>query len=150
MIGTSVIFLGPLIYKSNKQFIDEQIQRAANLANQQAEQTKKIVSEQSARAIDTTKHVVSDYSSKAQELIGTANAKVRSASPTTTKKENAKATLNNNTHPVTTKDSFPSAPRNDFTSTAPTTSFPVAPQNDFSAPPVSETASFLRKDPQPL
>jgi hypothetical protein len=155
LIGTSVIFLGPLIYKSNKQLIDEQIQRAANLANQQAAQTKKIVSEQSARALDSTKQVVGDYSSKAQELVGTATAKVRSASPTTTKKENAQNVLNNNTNPVTTKDTsftplnkdFPIAPRGEPLGSAPTTSFPVAPSNEFGGPAVGETASSLRRDP---
>lgn len=189
LIGTSVIFLGPLVYKSNKQLIDEQLQRAANLANQQAEQTKKIASEQAARAIDTTKQVVGDYSSKAQELIGTANAKVRSVSPTSLKNDavntaqNASNTVKNATNNAanTLKDTtnnnnnssiknnltqkhtsggvshsnagpdYPVVPRDDFVTDVPSSNtFPVAPQNDFSARPVGETASFLRKDPQPL
>ena len=154
LIGTSTVFLAPLIYKTNKELIDEQIHRAASLANQQAAQTKKIVSEQSARAIDSTKQVVGDYSTKAQELVGTATAKVRSASPTTTKKENAQDVLKHNTNPVTTKDTsstplnkdFPIAPRGEPLG-APTTSFPVAPSNEFGAPSVGQTAGSLRKDP---
>jgi len=145
LIGTSVTFLGPLIYKTNKELIDAQIERAASLANQQAAQTKRIVSEQSARAYDSTKAAVGDYSSKAQELVGTATAKVRSASPTTVKKENAQNTLKHNTNPVTTKDTssttlnkdFPSAPKNDFVGAPPTTSFPVAPSSDLKKDPIA-------------
>lgn len=136
LIGVSFLFLGPLIYKSNKELIDEQLNKAATIAGQQSEQMRKLASEQAARASSTTKQYVGDYSAKAQELIG--NARGRSSSPTITK-----------TEPFSSKnDSFPTkkeSPLNSYKNE----DFPAAPVEDFKIPSVGQTAGSLRDD-EPL
>jgi len=122
LIGTSVTFLTPLIYKTNKELIDSQIAHASSIVNQQTEQVKQLASHHAARAADTTKQYASDYSAKAQEMIG--NARGRSVSPNTVKKENVPAYKSED--------------------------FPVAPKEDFKAPPVGATANSLRGEDEPL
>jgi hypothetical protein len=121
LISTSVLFLGPLIYKTNQELIDHHLTNASNIVNQQTEQVKQLASHHASRATDATKQYVGDYSAKAQEYIGSARA--RSASPTTVKKENV-----------------PSYKSEDF---------PVAPKEEFKAPPVGATASSLKEE-EPL
>lgn len=82
LIATSVLFLAPLIYKTNQEAIDHYVAEAAQIVNKQTEQVKTIASENMARATSTTKQYVGDYSHKAQELISNAR---RSSSPVDTK-----------------------------------------------------------------
>ena len=121
LISTSVLFLGPLIYKTNQELIDHHLTNASNIVNQQTEQVKQLASHHASRATDATKQYVGDYSAKAQEYIGSARA--RSVSPTTVKKENV-----------------PSYKSEDF---------PAAPKEEFKAPPIGATASSLREE-EPL
>jgi len=127
LIGSSVVFLSPLIYKTNKELIDNQIAHASSIVNQQTEQVKQLASHHAARAADTTKQYASDYSAKAQEMIG--NARGRSVSPTAVKKENV---------PATTTSAYKAE------------DFPVAPKEEFKAPPVGAQANVLRGEDEPL
>jgi hypothetical protein len=102
LISTSAIFLGPLVYKTNKELIDHHLANISEVVNQQTEQVKQIASHHAARATDVTKQYVGDYSAKAQELIGT---RTRSVSPNTVKKESA---------PKYKSSDFPAAPKEDF------------------------------------
>ncbi|KFY18081.1 hypothetical protein V491_04865, partial [Pseudogymnoascus sp. VKM F-3775] len=77
LIGTSVLFLGPLIYKTNKALIDGQIEQLSEIVNAQTTQVRQIASQHASNAAATTKMYVGDYSAKAQEIIGRA----RSSSP---------------------------------------------------------------------
>jgi len=122
LISTSVLFLTPLIYKTNKELIDHHLTNASNVVNQQTEQVKQLASHHAARAADSTKAYAADYSAKAQELIG--NARGRSASPATVKKESAPAYKSED--------------------------FPAAPKEDFKAPPVGSTANALGGENEPL
>lgn len=120
LISTSALFLGPLVYKTNKELIDHNLTNISEVVNKQTEQVKQIASHHAARATDVTKQYVGDYSTKAQELIG---ARARSVSPNTAK-----------------KDSAPKYKSSDF---------PAAPKEDFKAPPVGAAAETLKKD-EPL
>ncbi|RFU27033.1 hypothetical protein B7463_g9293, partial [Scytalidium lignicola] len=77
LIGSSVLFLAPLIYKSNKEVIDLYLRQATDAVNEQAEHVKQAAAHHAAQATDATKHMVSEYSAKAQEMI----SRGRSVSP---------------------------------------------------------------------
>ena len=126
LIATSVIFLGPLIYKLNKDLIHHHLNNAATIANQQSEQVKTLASQHAARATETTKQYVGDYSAKAQELIG--NARGRSVSPTATTKP-VKAP-----EPLLKKENMRDLPASAYRSE----DFPAAPKQDFTSPVVAE------------
>lgn len=79
LIGTTVIYLTPLIYINNKEIIDEQIENITHLINSQATQVKEIAGHHAGRATSTVKAYAGDYSAKAQNYIG--NARGRSTSP---------------------------------------------------------------------
>ena len=79
LIATSVVYLTPLIYKSNKEFIDHHLENASNIANSQARQVKDLTAHHAGRYSETVKQYAGDYTSKAQNYIG--NARGRSTSP---------------------------------------------------------------------
>ncbi|KAH8593028.1 Reticulon-domain-containing protein [Bisporella sp. PMI_857] len=103
LLSTSLVFLTPLIYKTNKEVIDAQIANVSSIVNQQTEQVKQLASHHAARATETTKAYASDYSAKAQEIIG--NARGRSSSPSVEKKK-----------PAYKSEDFPAAPKEGFKS----------------------------------
>ncbi|MCJ1312380.1 hypothetical protein MMC25_006054 [Agyrium rufum] len=72
LIATSVLYLTPLIYKTNKDLIDHHVSNATNVVNAQATQVKDLAGHHTARATSTISTYAGDYSAKAQEYIGTA------------------------------------------------------------------------------
>lgn len=79
LIGVSCIYLGPLIYMTNQELIDEHLSKASDVVNSQANQVKDLAGHHTARASETVKAYAGDYSAKAQSYIG--NARGRSTSP---------------------------------------------------------------------
>jgi hypothetical protein len=149
LIATSVLFLSPLIYKTNQELIDQQIEKISKIANQQANQVRSVASQHAARATETTKAYVGDYSAKAQEMIG--SVRQRSVSPVTTKatpKSETKPTTESTTPaaPAYSSSDFPEAPKEEFKKT------PIA--EEFGAtdavPSVASTANALKVDEEPL
>jgi hypothetical protein len=106
LISTSILFLVPLIYKSNQELIDHHVANVSELVNQQTAQVKQLASEHAARATDATKQYASDYSAKAQELIGRSTSPSASAKPIKTEPVSSPAYKN---------EDFPAAPKEDFT-----------------------------------
>jgi len=130
LIATSLLFLGPLVYKTNQELIDHHLHNASSVINQQTEQVKTIAGQHASRATESTKAFVGDYSAKAQEMIGSARG--RSASPTITKSE-----------PVVKKEYNLSSYQPE--------DFPAAPVKDFkSAPPIGSQVNALRSEHEPL
>jgi len=126
LISTTILFLTPLIYKTNKEVIDAQITHISNIVNQQTEQVKQLASHHAARAAETTKSYASDYSSKAQEMIG--NARGRSSSPATEKKP----------LPTTLKENNSTYKHEDF---------PVAPKQEFKTSPLGSSNDAFKASP---
>ena len=91
LITISCVFLGPLIYMSNQEFIDEHLRNASDVVNSQANQVKDLAGHHTARAQSTVKAYAGDYSAKAQEYIGSARG--RSNSPEVSN-SSAKSTAN--------------------------------------------------------
>ena len=121
LISTSVLFLSPLVYKTNKELIDHHLANAQKAVSEQTEQVKQLASHHAAHAAESTKSLVGDYSSKAQELIG--NARGRSVSPTASAKPvKTEAQVKKENVPTSYKsEDFPAAPKEDFKTTVPET-----------------------------
>jgi hypothetical protein len=81
LIFDTFLFLGPLIYLKNKEFIDAHLNHAKDLASAQAIQVRDLAAQHTGRAFESTKAYASEYTNKAQGLVGQAKAK---ASGTTT------------------------------------------------------------------
>jgi hypothetical protein len=140
LIGTSVMFLAPLIYISNKEIIDHHIRHTTDVVNQQTEQVKQLASHHASVAANTTKKYASDYTAKAQEMVGVKPS--RSSSPEVT-------TKSVKTEPVDSSFSSVNSPAPAYKPA----DFPVAPKEEFktTAPPsVDTTASTLQDEEVPV
>jgi hypothetical protein len=139
LIGTSVLFLGPLVYISNKEIIDHHIRHTTDIVSKQTEQVKQLASHHASVAANTTKQYASDYTAKAQEMVGVKPS--RSSSPEVTTKpiktEPVDSSFNatNSAAPAYEPTDFPAAPKNEFKTTT--------------APSVDTTASTLRGEEVP-
>lgn len=101
LIGTTVLFMVPLVYTTNQELIDHHIQHASEIVNAQTSQLKDVAGKHTAHATEITKQFMGDYTAKAQQML-----RGRSASPETSAK------------PAPTKEykdtDFPAAPKEDL------------------------------------
>jgi hypothetical protein len=81
VIAVTTTYLSPLIYISNREIIDEQIVNVQDIINSQTNQLRDLAGERTSQATGLMKQYVGEYSSKAQEIIGSR----RSTSPEATK-----------------------------------------------------------------
>lgn len=145
LIGTSVLFLGPLVYKTNKALIDGQIEQLSEIVNAQTTQVRQIASQHASNAAATTKMYVGDYSAKAQEIIGRA----RSSSPADRKVSNPAVTTGVTSSKAPSTSSAASTTKakvvpetESFSSKVPASeSFPKVPESDFSPSTTTTAAS---------
>ena len=70
LISTTVIYLAPLIYIKNKDFIDGHLNNAHEIIGQQAGQVRDLAAHHSNRAMSTTSNMTKQYVGKAQEMMG--------------------------------------------------------------------------------
>ncbi|KAJ4416956.1 hypothetical protein N0V85_002040 [Neurospora sp. IMI 360204] len=70
LIGTTLAFLGPLVYKTNKEVIDAQLHRASEIIGAQTAQLKTVAQQNTEKATQLTKQYVGEYTAKAQTLVG--------------------------------------------------------------------------------
>ncbi|KAI9716289.1 MAG: hypothetical protein M1828_000385 [Chrysothrix sp. TS-e1954] len=99
LIGTCVIYLGPLIYLQNRETIDDILDHGNKVITSQASQIRDLTAQHTARATDSVKSYAGEYSSKASEYMGG-----RKPGNTPLKSE----TLASNADAI--KDSMPSVP----------------------------------------
>lgn len=109
LIAVSLVYLGPLVYMSNKELIDHQLENATNVVNAQAAQVKDLAGHHTSRATSAVKSYAGDYSSKAQSYIGSSRG---STSP---KGANSGATSGPGSAPAYTSSGFPHAPKQEPT-----------------------------------
>jgi hypothetical protein len=69
LIGTTIVFVAPLIYKTNQELIDYHLSQASHVVSEQTAQLRAIAQKQTEQATHLTKQYVGDYSAKAQALI---------------------------------------------------------------------------------
>ncbi|CRG90835.1 hypothetical protein PISL3812_07881 [Talaromyces islandicus] len=134
LIGVSVAYLGPLVYISNREIIDEQIAEVQKLINAQANQAKEFANQHTSHATGLVKQYANDYTSKAQEYIGSRHP----PAPVATKV--AAATPEPVSPPKVQTTDFPEAPK---TEPVPT---PAAPE----AEPEPEPAASTETQKEPL
>ncbi len=108
LLTDSVLFGAPLIYKTNQELIDTQVENISHMVSKQTEQVKGIASQHIASASESTKLMINDYSSKASEMVRGRSASPSLAKSTQVKKENVPAYKN---------EDFPVAPKEEFKST---------------------------------
>ena len=110
LISVSCIYLGPLIYMNNKEFIDTNLANAQDVVNTQATQVKDLAGHHTNRASETVKQYAGDYSAKAQEYIGSARG--RSNSPEMSKTSASPAPASGpESAPAYSSQDFPHAPK---------------------------------------
>lgn len=107
LIGTTSVFMIPLIYNSNQELIDAQLNKAGEVINQQTSQFRSVAQKHTAEAANITKQYMGDYTAKAQQLIGR-----RSASPEAVSKPAPTA-------PAVEEKDFPAAPSSEFENSEP-------------------------------
>lgn len=67
---TTAIYFVPLAYITNKEFIDEHLNNAQNIASEQANQLRGIVAEHTNKTMEMSQSAIKEYTAKAQEMIG--------------------------------------------------------------------------------
>ncbi|KAI4159832.1 MAG: hypothetical protein LQ342_006250 [Letrouitia transgressa] len=112
LIAACGIYLGPLIYITNQEIIDEYLQNATDVVNAQASQVRDLAGHHTSRATETMKAYAGDYTSKAQSYIGSARSGSTSpvASPKRTKSGSV-GTAGPGSNPAYTSADFPHAPK---------------------------------------
>jgi len=72
LLSTFVVYLTPLIYIKNKDFIDQHLNNATNIASKQTAQLRQVAAQNANKAMEATSSATSQYVSVAQEYIGSA------------------------------------------------------------------------------
>lgn len=84
VIATTVVFFVPLIYTTNQELIDQQLQSATDVINAQTNQVRDVTQKQIGHVSDITKQYAGDYTAKVQDLL-----RGRSQSPEAVPKRSA-------------------------------------------------------------
>ncbi|KAI1184146.1 Reticulon-domain-containing protein [Nemania serpens] len=104
LIGTTVLFLAPLIYTTNKELIDQYVDEGSHLVSSQTEQLRQVATEHTSHATEIAKQYMGDYTTKAQSLLHRGG----SASPEPTSKPAPQSNIK--------EADFPKPPKQDFES----------------------------------
>lgn len=125
----------PLVYIQNRELIDGHLNNASNVINQQATQVRDLAAQHTGRAGEVAKSTMSQYSAKAQDLIGQAKNKTTG----TTSSDSTTASSNGPASTGTTSTGLSSEPLNtSSTNGIKREDFPSAPQESFPAAPSAE------------
>lgn len=76
LFATSVVFLVPLIYTQNKEFIDAQYEHASTIAAQQSQQLRDLTAQHTSKGLETVKAYTGEYAAVASEYIGKSRQKI--------------------------------------------------------------------------
>ncbi|KAJ2990014.1 hypothetical protein NUW58_g3166 [Xylaria curta] len=104
LIGTTVLFLAPLIYTTNQELIDHYLKEGSDILNSQTEQLRQVASKHTSQATEITKQYMGDYTAKAQMMLHGGG----SASPEPVAKPAPQSHIK--------ETDFPEAPKQDFRS----------------------------------
>ena len=113
LIAVSTIYLGPLIYMTNQEFIDQQLENVSGIINTQANQVRDLAGHHAGRASNTVKAYAGDYTSKASSYIGSARG--RSNSPELSYSSNPPKQSGPGSPPNYSPSDFPHAPKQEPT-----------------------------------
>lgn len=74
VLGTTLAFFTPLIYKNNQELIDHHLQNASDTISAQTEQFRNVAQKQAGHISAMGKQYAGDYTGKVQELLGRGRA----------------------------------------------------------------------------
>ena len=116
LLGTTCIYMIPLIYTTNQELIDHHLANAQDVVNQQKSQISDLASHHTKTASDTVKQYAGDYTAKAQEYIGT-SSKRQGSGPINSSKSKAEGSVSTPASaPKLSESDFPHAPKQDLSS----------------------------------
>lgn len=107
LLATSVIYLTPLVYVMNKEYIDAQVEHTSKVVSEQAQQVKALAGEHAGKGFETVKSYTGDYANKASELVGKSRQKI--------------PTPRSGTQSGVKHEDFPTAPKSDLPTETATT-----------------------------
>lgn len=117
LIGTTCIYMIPLIYTTNQELIDHHLANAQDLVNQQTNQISDLASQHTKAASNTVKQYAGDYSAKAQEYIGTSSKRQGSGPINSSAKPKAEGPVSTpSSAPKLSESDFPHAPKQNLSS----------------------------------
>ncbi|KAI0409548.1 Reticulon-domain-containing protein [Xylaria palmicola] len=102
LMGTTVLFLAPLIYTTNQELIDHYLQQGSDMLNSQTEQLRQVASKHTSQATEITKQYMGDYTAKAQMMLHRGG----SASPEPASKPAPQSGIKETDFPEAPKQSF--------------------------------------------
>ena len=70
LLFTTLVYFLPLAYITNKEFVDQHLENAGSLINQQTNQIRDLASQHTSKAMEMSSSALKDYSSKASEMMG--------------------------------------------------------------------------------
>lgn len=70
LIGTTFVYLAPLVYIKNQAAIDSHLENAGNIMSKQTEQMRSLASQHTNKAMEATSSATKQYAAKAQEMMG--------------------------------------------------------------------------------
>ncbi|KAF2725763.1 hypothetical protein K431DRAFT_290272 [Polychaeton citri CBS 116435] len=126
LLGTVVLYLGPLIYIKNRELIDGHLNNANQIVSDQTQQLRSLAAQHSNKALDATKNAAGSYATKAQEMVG--HAKRQAVDKGYVSKETAEKVPSGGAGSSVQSESFPSAPQTE------------------PAPAVADTAAEIKKE----
>ena len=147
LLGVTVAYFGPLVYISNKEFVDEQIGTVKDLIDAQTAQVREMAESQTAHATGVVKQYVSDYRAKAHDYV--VSTRSRQASPEMEHARPGKAEAeaepkrNANVEPQANSESKSEPTREPEPVTEPA---PAVKQSDFPDAPQQEPAGESNKE----
>lgn len=122
LFATCVVFLVPLVYTSNKELIDSQLEHANKVVSAQTQQLRDLTVEHTSKAAETVKGYTNEYAGVASEYIGKSRQKIPELIPSTngsTGNTGNMGSTNVNTNTTAPREAdFPKAPATDFASSA--------------------------------
>jgi hypothetical protein len=121
LLFATVAFFAPLIYIQNRELIDTHVANAQDIIGKQASQVRDLAAEHTNKAMQASQSAVKEYSSKAQELVG--SAKQTAVDKGYVSAETAGTTGTNVTS--VKKEDFPAAPTAQPTHDGATDELPV-------------------------
>ena len=123
LIGTTCVYMIPLIYTTNQELIDHHLSNAQDVVNQQTSQLSDLASQHTKAASDTMKQYAGDYSAKAQEYIGTSSKRQGTGPINSSKPKAADGPVSTTSSaPKLSESDFPHAPKQDLSSVPSATS----------------------------
>ncbi|CAK7215776.1 hypothetical protein SCUCBS95973_002592 [Sporothrix curviconia] len=148
LLGTTILFIAPLIYKTNKEFIDAQLKQASDVVEAQTSQLREVANKHTSHATEVTKQYMGDYTAKAQQMLGGRSSRVEVPKPATT----ATPAVPSVPSVPSVVASAPAAPRTEPLPAYKETDFPAAPKQDLKAdiPEILETAVPAKTEEEPL